>query len=294
MKAKTAPSSYRLRYPFRREWILGERCAPIASEFLTAARKRVYGDAEDVRLLLAISCGLSDEEEYAVAELGHRAGYAEVFLVYSPVAALVGGGCSLEDTFLAVDIGSLFTDIAVVSDGTLLYRALHSASGRAFNDAIAAYVINKHQLKLHYSEAEKIKKTIGTVWSNEQERTVTVVGTDARGAVNRLDISSDEMFTALEDPCAELLDAIHTAAVRVPMEAVAGLVKTGILLFGGGAKLHGLPQMISGITGFRTTLAKHPEDAVAEGLSMILPTLPERISVPNVSAIACKTNSYLY
>ena len=293
-KAKESPSSYRVRYPFRGEWVLGERCAPLACELLTVARKRVYGDATDVRLLLSIPCGLSDEEEYAVAELGHSAGFAEVFLVYSPIAALVGGGCSLEETFLAVNVGSLFTDIVVVSGGNLVYRALHSASGRVFNEAIAKYVLSKEHLKLHYNEAERIKLAIGTVWSEEEPRSVTAVGTDARGAVNRIEISSSEMFTALEEPCAELLDAIHTAAVRVPLEAVPALVKTGILLYGGGAKLRGLTQMISGITGFRTTLAKHPEDAVAEGLSMILPTLPEKIAVPNVSAIACKTNSYLY
>ena len=71
-------------------------------------------------------------------------------------------------------------------------------------------------------------------------------------------------------------------------------MKTGILLFGGGSKLRGLPEMITGITGFRTTLAGNAEDAVANGLSLILPTLPKKLTVPNVSAIACKTNSYLY
>lgn len=293
-KAKTDPGNYRLRYPFRTKWVLGERCAPIASEFLSRARRSVYPDAEDVRLLLSIPCGLLDEEEYAVAELGHRAGFKEAFLVYSPIAALVGSGFSLEDTFLAVNIGSLFTDIAVISDGNLLYRALHRAAGLVFNDAIGAYVQAKHRLRVRLSETEKIKRSIGTVWSDDEIRTVEAVGTDARGAVHKVLITSDEMFTALEEPCADLLDAIHTAALRVPMDAVAGLVKTGILLYGGGAKLHGLTEMIAGITGFRTTLAKHPEDAVAEGLSLILPTLPAGIAVPNVSAIACKTNSYLY
>lgn len=294
LKSKNNPDAYRLRYPFRSDWVFGERIAPIASDFMERARGHVYADAPDVRLLFSIPCGLSDEQEYAVAELGHRAGFGEAYLVYSPIAALVGIGCSLEHTYLTVNVGASFTDIALISDGNLIYRASHPVSGMAFNEAIAAYVKSKYRLNLRFSEAERIKNTIGTVWSDEEKRTIEMVGSDARGAVHRALLSSEEMFTALEEPCAELLDAIHTAAMRVPLEAVEGLMKTGILLFGGGAKLRGLPEMISGITGFRTTLTNDPEEAVAKGLARILPTLPKKLSVPNVSAIACKTNSYLY
>ena len=294
LKAKNEPSSYKLRYPFRTSWVFGERVAPIASEFMARALAQVYPHAEDVRLLFSVPCGLSDEEEYAMAELGHRAGFGEAYLVYSPIAALVGCGCSLENTYLAVNVGAGFTDIALVSDGNLLYRASHPVSGISFDEAIAAYVRDKYRLKVRFSEAEKVKRTIGTVWSDEEQRTIEMLGTDVKGGVHKILLSSEEMFVALEEPCAELLDAIHTAATRVPLEAVEGLMKTGILLFGGGAKLRGLPEMISGITGFRATLMGDSELAVAKGLALILPTLPSNLSVPNVSTIACKTNSYPY
>ena len=121
LKAKTNSSAYRLRYPFRNSWVVGEKVAPITSEFLSRALGHVYGGASGVRLLLSIPCGLTDEEEYAVAELGHRAGFAEAYLVYSPIAALVGAGYSLENTYFTVNVGASFTDIALVSDGKLLY-----------------------------------------------------------------------------------------------------------------------------------------------------------------------------
>ncbi len=292
--ARQNPDGYRLRHPFRGNWVLGKNVAPMADEFMARARVQAYADYDDVRLLMSIPCGLSDEEEYAVAEIGHRAGFGEAYLVYSPIAALVGRGYSLEKTYLAVNVGAGFTEIALVSDGNLIYRASHSVSGFSFNEAIGAYVQNKYRLNIRFNEAERIKREIGTIWSDEEQRTVETVGSDARGAVHKLLLSSEEMFTALEEPCAELLDAIHTAATKVPLDAVEGLMKTGIFLFGGGARLRGLPEMITGITGFRATLAERPEDAVAEGLAKILPTLPANLSVPNVSAIACKTNSYLY
>ena len=80
-KAKTDPDHYRLCHPFQDNWIFGERVAPVATDFMARALGQVYGEAEDVRLLLSIPCGLSDEEEYAAQELGHCAGFAETYLV---------------------------------------------------------------------------------------------------------------------------------------------------------------------------------------------------------------------
>ena len=119
------------------------------------------------------------------------------------------------------------------------------------------------------------------------------VATDTQGSVRRHLLSSEEMFSALEDPCAELLDAIHTAATKVPVDAVEDLMKTGIFLYGGGARLRGIPEMIAGITGLPASLAEEPQDAVIKGLARILPTLPDKLLYPNVSAVAFKTNSYL-
>lgn len=292
--AQKKTTDIRLRHPFRNSWILGENSAPLASDIMAAFLRKLYPDETDVRLLLSIPCGLSDEEEYAVAELGHRAGFSEAYLVYSPIAALVGNGCSLENTYFAVNVGAAFTDITIVSDGNLIYRASHTVCGMSFSDAIGIYVRNKYHLKLKVSEAERIKQSIGTVWSDEERRTTEILGSDQKGGVHRILLSSDEMLEALEEPCAELLDAIHVAATKVPLDAVEPLMKNGILLFGGGACLNGLCEMISGITGFKTKLVANPRDAVAEGLAKILPTLPKNLNVPNVSTVACKTNSYLY
>lgn len=285
------PDAYRLRWPFRRDYLLSEPAlvGKVLAHFLESA----YPGESDVRLLLSIPCGLTDEEEYALAEIAAMAGFGGGYLVYAPLAALVGAGCSLEKTFLAVDVGAMGTDVLVVSDGEIVYRASHAVGGEAFSYAIADYVFKKHRLRIRHSQAEKVKHEIGTVWLDEEKRRIEIIGMDESRAVHRRILSSDEMFEALEEPCAELLDAICTAATKVPLDAVPELVETGISLFGGGALLRGLSEMIAGVTGFRVTLCDKPTDAVAEGLAKILPTLPARLIAPNVSMIAAKTNSYL-
>ena len=290
--ARKEPSENKIRFPFRGNWIL-EEMAPYSTDILSHFLDALGAEKDSVRLLLSIPCGLSDEEEYATAEIGHSAGFGEVHLVYSPIAALVGDGRSLEKNYFAVNVGVDITDVVIVSDSNLVYHASARVGGQSFTDAIREYVWKKYRLKTAVSEAERIKREIGTVWSEEEKRMLEFVATDAQGSVRRHLLSSEEMFNALEEPCAELLDAIHTAATKVPIDAVEDLMKTGILLYGGGARLRGIPEMIAGITGLPTALAAEPQDAVIKGLAKILPTLPEKLLYPNVSVIACKTNSYL-
>ncbi|MBQ9736648.1 MAG: rod shape-determining protein [Clostridia bacterium] len=290
--ARQNPSENKIRFPFRGNWIL-EDMALYSTDILSHFLESLHAGEKSTRLLLSIPCGLSDEEEYATAEIGHSAGFSEVHLVYSPIAALVGGGHSLEKSYFAVNVGVDITDIAIVADSNLVYHASARVGGQSFTDAIREYVWKKWHLKTTSAEAERIKREIGTVWSEEEQKMLEFVGTDAQGSVHRRLLSSEEMFSALEEPCAELLDAIYTAATKVPLESVEELMKTGIFLYGGGSLLRGVPQMIAGITGFPASLAEDPKDAVIKGLAKILPTLPDKLLYPNVSLIACKTNSYL-
>ena len=286
-----SPDHYRVYQPFRGDWLLSD--PRLATSVLRHALKESCATEEEVRLLLSIPCSLSDEEEAAICELAHTAGYKEALLVYSPVAALIGDGHSLEKTFLSVNIGVRSTDIVVLADGEIVYRSSVPVGGYSFSLAIAEYVYRRYGLSLQMGTAEEIKRQIGTVWVDGEKTQMQVMGRGADRAMRSVYLTSDDMFNALEEPCAKVLDAISNAATLVPLNAVNGLLEEGIYLSGGGALLKGLREMIAGVTGFRTTLVDKPTDAVALGLSRILPSLPLRLYGINVSMVAVKTNSYL-
>lgn len=289
--ATESPELYRMYRPFRGDWLLSDTRLTVS--VMRHALKKVYASEEDVRLLLAIPCSLSEEEEAAICELAHSAGYKEALLVYSPVAALIGDGHSLEKTFLSVNIGVRTTDVVVLADGEIVYRSSVPVGAFSFSLAIAEYVYRKHSLSLQMTTAEEIKRQIGTVWVDGEKTQMQVAGRGSDRATRSVYLTSDDMFTALEEPCAKVIEAIYNAATMVPLNAVNGLLEEGIYLSGGGALLKGLPEMIAGVTGFRTTLVDKPTDAVALGLAKILPNLPGRLYGINVSMVAVKTNSYL-
>ncbi len=241
-----------------------------------------------VRALYSVPCSLSDAEECAIVELLLDAGFGEAFLVYSPVAALIGCGYSLKNTYVSVNIGARTTDIAVVSDSKIIDRSSITVGGDAFCSAVSGYVERKHRMRINFPTAERIKRSVGTVWLEGATDVTDLIGMDAENACRQTTISSEEMFTALEEPCAALLDAICTAAARIPLEKVSDAMRGGIILTGGGAYLKGISNMIEGITGFPCVIPEGAADAVARGLAASLEKLPSAMQLHNASLVAVK------
>ena len=166
------------------------------------------------------------------------------------------------------------------------------AGGDAFCSAIQEYVAKKHRLRVNFRMAEEIKRQIGTVWVDGERNSTETMGLDRDNNWKQVLLSSDEMFTALEEPCSAILEAVCNAAAKIPLDDIEGALHSGILLTGGGSHLRGIKQMIEGITGFKCIVPKKPEDAVSLGLANLLPELPRKMSGPNISTIAVKSYSF--
>ena len=67
-----------------------------------------------------------------------------------------------------------------------------------------------------------------------------------------------------------IANAIRKALEETPPELSSDISRLGLMLSGGGAMLHGLPEYISRTLGVRATLSAHPRDDVALGIAAIL------------------------
>lgn len=264
----------------------------LARRVLARCLHATFPGEENVRALLSVPCSLTEDQEGSLVELMAQAGFRESYLIYSPVAALVGCGFSLEKPYVSVNIGSSTTDIAVLAEGEITERVSIEVGGDAFCAAIRSYIMKKKRLRINFRIAEEIKRQIGTVWVDGERRHTKTMGLDTEDNWQELNLSSDEMFAAFEEPCAAILEAVCSAAAKIPLDDVEGVFKAGILLTGGGAYLHGMKQMIEGITGFNCLVPKAPEDTVAYGLAALLPELPRKIPGYNASTIAVKSFSF--
>lgn len=252
------------------------RCErPLVSEATSKIIKNmlhVHGNADrgGSCVLFGIPCRFSEMEENALTEMAVAAGAREAYLVYSPIAAMVGNDLDLSMGAVVVDIGAVSTNILVVCHGRIFYKKTIAVGGESFDRAIADYILARHKVRITPDVAEAIKMKIGTVWVENERHTTEAHGRDiTNGDYCSAHISSDEMFAAFEEPMAVLMEGVCDAITKIPPDYVRDIFDTGILLAGGGCLLEGIDRMISGVTGINTVRLNDPANTTVRGLAIL-------------------------
>lgn len=119
--------------------------------------------------------------------------------------------------------------------------------------------------------AEDIKIEIGTAYPLDAVETYEVRGRDlVSGLPKTIEITSEEIYKALSEPVASILDAIKSTLELTPPELSADIMDRGIVMAGGGSLLRGLDRLVSEQTGMPVHLADDPLLAVAYGTGRVL------------------------
>ena len=261
----------------------------ITYHVLDTVLKRAFGRAaRGGELLVGVPCDIDPVAEAELIEAALRTGIKSCHLVYTPLAAMASAEISPEADCLTVDIGAARTNIMLLCRGELVHMKTVYVGGESFDRAIAEYLLKKHHVQISMKVAEHIKREIGTVWSpaDQASLSINVLGKHIKtGAAVEVNVQTNEMLIALEEPMAQLLEPICIAVSKVPLPCVRTVFERGIILSGGGACLKGIPRMIEGVTGVKCRRLENPEYAVIRGLTAIskwlLAGVPD--SVRNIS-----------
>jgi rod shape-determining protein MreB len=225
------------------------------------------------RIVIAVPSGITSVEQRAVRESALSAGAREVFLIEEPMAAAIGAGLPVTEPSgnMIVDIGGGTTEVAVISLSGIVYSNSTRVGGDKMDEAIINYVKRKYNLLIGERTAELIKVTIGTAYPSADVRSMEVKGRDLVGGVPKtLEIKSDEVLEALQEPINAIVEAVKLALERTPPELAADIVDKGIVMTGGGALLANLDILLREATGLPVMLAEDPLTAVANGVGRCL------------------------
>ncbi len=78
-------------------------------------------------------------------------------------------------------------------------------------------------------------------------------------------LSSEQVRKALEEPVAQIIDAVRATLDRTPPELASDIMDRGIVLAGGGSLLNGLDDRLRAETEMPIHLADSPLTCVAVG-----------------------------
>lgn len=236
------------------------------------------------RIMICVPSGVTEVEKRAVREAAAQAGGKDVFLMEEPLAAAIGADIDIsrpEGTFV-IDIGGGTSDIAVISLGGIVASTSLKVAGDRMDEAIVKYMRKKHKLYIGERMAETLKKEIGTAFPRPEEVSYTCSGRDlVTGLPREVEVTSNEMMEALEEPLQQICEATHSVLEKTPPELAADISTGGIIITGGGALLYGIDERIKQRTGINVKIAENPMDCVAIGTGRAL----ENIDVLQKSAI---------
>jgi rod shape-determining protein MreB len=225
------------------------------------------------RIMVCVPSGVTEVEKRAVREAAEQAGGKDVFLMEEPVAAAIGAGIDISkpDGVMVIDIGGGTTDIAVISLGGIVASASVKMAGDKFDEAIIKYMRKAHKLYIGERTAEDLKLTIGTAFPREEVVVRECRGRDlVTGLPKSVDVTSEEIMEALEEPLHEICEAVHNVLERTPPELSADISNAGIMVTGGGALLYGIDRRIEERTGIKVLIAEDPKSCVAIGTGKAL------------------------
>ena len=228
------------------------------------------------KIMVCVPSGVTEVEKRAVREAATQAGGKDVYLMEEPVAAAIGAGIDIAkpDGVMVIDIGGGTTDIAVISLGGIVASTSVKIAGDKFDEAIIKYMRKAHKLYIGERTAEELKVTIGTAFPRDEVVTKECRGRDlVTGLPKSVDVTSDEMMDALEEPLYAITEAVHNVLERTPPELAADNSNSGIIITGGGALLYGIDRRIEERTGIKVIIAEDPKSCVAIGTGKALDEL---------------------
>lgn len=220
------------------------------------------------RIIVCVPSGVTEVEKRAVKEAALQAGGRSVYLIEEPVAAAIGAGLDITgpEGIMIIDIGGGTTDIAVISLGGIVTSTSVKIAGDKFDDAIVKYIRKKYSLFIGDRMAEKLKKEIGCAYDGEDMYTAVCKGRDlVTGLPRSIEVGSEEILEALEEPLDVICEATHSVLEKTPPELAADVGEYGIMITGGGAYLRGIDKRISSRTGIAARIADDAESCVARG-----------------------------
>ena len=223
------------------------------------------------RVAVCVPAAITGIESDAVVEAVMAAGARQVYLIDEPIAALIGAGVNIGKARgnMVVDIGGGTTDVAIVSMNGIVTSHSVRAAGNTLDQAIIRYMQTKYKLLIGERTAERLKIEMTNLYDPRADVTSWVKGRNlVSGLPEMQEISELEIFEAVEDVIADIIEAIKTVLEETPPELVGDIYENGVLMAGGGAMLGGLRKLGERTLQVKCVVAKDAIHCVAKGTAI--------------------------
>ena len=226
------------------------------------------------RVAVCVPAAITGIESDAVVEAVMAAGARQVYLIDEPIAAALGSGIDITvpDGRMIIDIGGGTTDIAVLSLGGKVKATSVRVAGNHYDEEILKFVRNKFSIAIGQRTAENLKKNVACCPQKADfNETMEIKGRSLlTGLPVRVNVSTADLYEPVMRLSEQIGTAAHQVLEKTPPELAGDIYRNGVVLTGGGAQLHGLPEYLSQELKVEVTVSPDPVNCVALGTAMSL------------------------
>lgn len=254
--------------------------------FINKTRLKRFPWQPKPRVVVCVPSGVTEVEKRAVFEATMQAGARHAYLIEEPMAAAIGAGLPIQEPTgnMVVDIGGGTTEVAVISLGGVVVAQSIRIGGDEFDEAIINHIKREYNVLIGERTAEEIKFEIGSAHPLTEELDVEVRGRDLlTGLPRTLQISSEEIRGAVEEPTLAIIAAIKGSLEQTPPELSSDIMEYGIVLTGGGALLKGIDDRLKAETSMPVHVSENALINVVLGSAMALEEIDALKKVLTVS-----------
>lgn len=233
-----------------------------------AGRSKLFGP----RVVVGVPTGVTNVESRAVRDAALTAGAREVYILEEPMAGAIGAKLPVNEAVgtMVLDIGAGTTDIAVIALGGTVAGKSSQVAGDRLNDNIIDFVRSEFSLAIGERTAEEAKIHIGAVLPLDEALERPIRGRDlATGLPREVILTDSHIREALGPSMDSLMEAMKDVIERTPPELLSDVLERGVTVFGGGALLRGLPELLAKMLGVPVFVASDPLTAVVRGTGIV-------------------------
>lgn len=226
------------------------------------------------RVAVCVPAAITGIESDAVVEAVVAAGARQVFLIDEPIAAALGSDIDIlsPDGQMIIDIGGGTTDIAVLSLGGKVRSTSVKVAGNTYDDAITKYLRANFNVVVGQRTVEHLKCEVACcAQRKDYNQTFELKGRSLiTGLPQKVEITTEDLYEPVMELSEQIALAAHQVLEKTPPELAGDICRNGIVLTGGGAQLHGLPEYLSQELKVEVRVAPDPVNCVALGTAKSL------------------------
>ena len=255
----------------------------LAVYMLKGFLKKVFPNrhiGQNIKAVVSIPLGLSPEEKKAYEITCFKAGISDVALVPDVLCFAVGNGLNIQDekAEMIVDIGGDTTNIAIISNTSIIQGFNLSIGGSIINAAISKYIEQTHGLLISNEQAEHIKLEICSLFETFQA-SIEVEGFNVKTQNrSKINVNSAELFPIIKHYYGKIAEAVKSIVQSSAPQTINDIMDSGIYYYGGGAMIIGLEKFMYEKTCFKVNLSDNSRsNIVGTGELIKYPQLLKKI-----------------